>query len=74
MPQVVRLIVGTNTKYTIRYSVFAGAIFLLLADIFGRLISTAEIPMSILTGIPGILIFVLCIYLSNRNESYGIRN
>ena len=71
MPQVVRLFIGVNSKYTIRYSVFAGAIFLLLADIFGRIISTAEIPMSVLTGIPGIVIFVFCIYLSNRNEVYG---
>lgn len=74
MPQVVRLFIGVNTKYTVRYSVFAGAIFLLFADIFGRIISTAEIPMSVLTGIPGIAIFVLCIYLSNRNEAYGIKN
>lgn len=74
MPQVVRLFVGVNTKYTTRYSIFAGSIFLLLADIFGRIISTAEIPMSVLTGIPGIVIFVLCIYQDNRNEAYGIEN
>lgn len=74
MPQVVRLFTGANAKYTIRYSIFAGSIFLLLADIIGRVVSTAEIPMSVLTGIPGIAIFVLCIYLSNRNEAYGTRN
>jgi iron complex transport system permease protein len=74
MPQVVRLFAGVNTKYTIRYSMFAGSIFLLLADIFGRIISTAEIPMSILTGIPGIAIFVLCAYLSNRTGVYGNQN
>lgn len=74
MPQVVRLFIGVNSKYTVRYSIFAGAIFLLIADIFGRIISTAEIPMSVLTGIPGIIIFVFCIYLSNRNEGYGTKN
>lgn len=74
MPQVVRLFIGVNAKHTIRYSIFAGAIFLLLADILGRIISTAEIPMSVLTGVPGIVIFVLCIYLSNRNEAYGTKN
>lgn len=74
MPQVVRLFIGVNAKYTTRYSIFAGAIFLLITDIIGRSISTAEIPMSVLTGIPGIAIFVICIYLSNRNEVYGVKN
>lgn len=72
MPQAVRLLCGGRTKQAVCISVFAGMIFLLVADIFGRLISAAEIPMSILTGVPGVVIFIACVYLSNRKERHGI--
>lgn len=74
MPQAVRLFIGDNTKYSIKFSILAGMMFLLIADIFGRIISTAEIPMSVLTGVPGVIIFIFCIYLSNRevqNETHS---
>lgn len=72
MPQMVRFLCGENTKYSLRLSILAGMSFLLFADIMGRIISSAEIPMSVLTGIPGVLIFVLCIYLSNRREKRNV--
>ena len=72
MPQLVRLLCGENTVYSIRLSIFAGVSFILLSDIIGRLISPAEIPMSVLTGIPGVLIFVICIYLCNRKEKDNV--
>lgn len=72
MPQVIRLLCGENTKHSVLTSIFAGAIFLLTADIFGRCISSAEIPMSVLTGVPGVVIFIFCIYLSNRKDRHGI--
>lgn len=72
MPQAIRLLCGENTKYALPASIFSGAIFLFVADILGRCISSAEIPLSVLTGAPGIFIFILCIYLSNRKERHGI--
>ena len=68
MPQAVRLLCGENTKRTVLTSFLAGIVFLLIADIIGRLISTAEIPMSILTGVPGVIVFIICIVLSNGRK------
>lgn len=70
MPQVIRLLYGENTKYALLTSVFSGAIFLFIADILGRCISSAEIPLSVLTGVPGVVIFIFCIYLSSRKDAY----
>lgn len=72
MPQAIRLLYGENTKHSLLTSFFAGAMFLFVADICGRYISSAEIPMSVLTGVPGVVIFILCIYLSKRKENPGI--
>ena len=68
IPQLVRTIVGTDNKDTVGLSFIMGANFLLLMDVINRLISTAELPISILTGIVGTPIFVICLLLKQRGE------
>ena len=68
VPQVVRLVAGKGRRIPVALTMVAGGAFILAADIVGRLVSKAEIPMSVLTGIPGILIFILCVYFTNRKE------
>lgn len=68
MPLLVRTLVGTDNNDTAELSVIIGALFLLLMDIINRLISSAELPISILTGVVGTPIFVLCLILKQKGE------
>lgn len=67
IPHIVRLVVGRNTKYTIPLAITFGAIFMMIADILSRSIFQAEIPLSAITGIIGVPIFVLLLSFS-KNE------
>jgi iron complex transport system permease protein len=68
IPQLVRTIVGTDNSDTVGLSFIMGANFLLLMDVINRLISAAELPISILTGLVGTPIFVICLLLKQRGE------
>lgn len=68
MPLLVRTLVGTDNNDTAELSVIMGAFFLLLMDVINRLISSAELPISILTGIVGTPIFVLCLVIKQKGE------
>lgn len=70
IPNLIKTIFGRNTVYTFPLSVLGGAIFLLLIDVIGRIISTSELPLSILTGICGMVIFTLCM-VSARGKKNG---
>lgn len=68
IPLLVRTIVGTDNSDTIGLSFIMGANFLLLMDVINRLVSAAELPISILTGLVGTPIFVICLLLKQRGE------
>ena len=68
IPQLVRTIIGTDNSDTVGLSLIMGANFLLFIDVLNRLISAAELPISILTGIVGTPIFVICLLLKQRGE------
>ena len=68
IPQLVRSIVGTDNSDTVGLSFIMGANFLLLMDVINRLVSAAELPISILTGMVGTPIFVVCLLLKQRGE------
>lgn len=68
IPQLVRTLISTDNTDTVGLSFIMGANFLLLMDVLNRLISTAELPTSILTGIVGTPIFVICLLLKQRGE------
>lgn len=53
IPHITRLIVGVNHKDLIPASCILGAIFLTVVDIMSRTISSAEIPIGIITALLG---------------------
>ena len=65
---LVRTIIGTDNSDTLGLSFIMGATFLLLVDVINSLISSAELPISILTGLIGTPIFVICLLLKQREE------
>ena len=68
IPLLVRTIIGTDNTDTLGLSFIMGSTFLLLVDVINRMISTAELPISILTGLIGTPIFVICLLLKQRKE------
>jgi len=67
VPNMVSLFVGDNLKRALPYSAFAGAIFLLVCDIIGRvLIFPYEIPIGMTVGIIGGVTFFVMILKKNR--------
>lgn len=69
IPHLIKTIFGNNTRYSFPFSCLAGASFLLFIDILGRMISTSELPLSILTGIVGIIIFFFCITIRRMGKN-----
>lgn len=61
IPQLIRLIVGNNSDDTVILAMTFGSSFLLIVDILNRVISSAEIPISIISGLLGLPIFIICI-------------
>lgn len=68
IPQLVRLLIGNNNKYNLPLSFFMGSSFLLIVDIINRLISAAELPVSILTGIIGLPVFIVCWLINAKSR------
>ena len=68
IPQLVRLLIGNNNKYNLPLSFFMGSSFLLIVDIINRMISAAELPVSILTGIIGLPVFVVCWLINAKSR------
>lgn len=67
VPHMARMIVGPNHGRLLPASVFAGAVFLMLADLVARtLLSPLELPIGVVTSIIGAVVFVYIFYRSRR--------
>ena len=60
IPHITRFITGPNHKKLLPFSMFAGAIFLVLADLAARVIlSPIELPIGVVTSFIGSVVFIL---------------
>lgn len=66
IPHCARLLVGSNNRYVIPFSISLGISFMIVIDTLSRSISVIELPISILTAIVGAPVFIS---LLNRNRS-----
>lgn len=63
VPHAMRMIVGSNHRRLMPASLFAGAIFLLLADLLARtVVSPVELPIGVVTSLIGAVAFVWIFY------------
>lgn len=69
IPHLIKTLFGKNAAYTLPLSCLAGSEFLLFVDIIGRKISTSEIPLSILTGIIGLVVFFGCLFFRRAGQN-----
>lgn len=69
IPHIARKIVGSNATYSIPASMFIGATFLIAVDNVSRTVTTAEIPIGILTAFIGAPFFLYLILREHRHEA-----
>ena len=67
IPHIARGLVGTNHWKLLPVSILLGAIFMIVADVAARSLSTSEIPIGIITAICGAPVFA---YIMLK-KSYG---
>ena len=68
-PHMVRMIVGPNHKRLLPASMFAGATFLMLADLAARiLLNPLELPIGVVTSFIGSIVFVFIFYRSRKGK------
>ncbi|NMA26038.1 MAG: iron chelate uptake ABC transporter family permease subunit, partial [Clostridiales bacterium] len=67
IPHMTRILVGPNHKRLLPASLFAGATFLMLADLLARtLLTPRELPIGVVTSFVGAFTFVFIFYRSRK--------
>lgn len=70
IPHMTRMIVGPNHKLLLPASFFTGAVFLMLADLAGRvLLNPLELPIGVVTSFIGSIVFVIIFFRTRRQVS-----
>lgn len=68
-PHMARMLAGPNPKRLLPASLYAGAVFLLLSDLLGRVIvRPVELPIGVITSLVGAVVFVI---FFSRNAKRG---
>lgn len=62
VPHICRFIYGADNRYVVVSSAILGGLFLLVCDTFSRQIYSYEIPLSVVTSIFGIPIFIVVLF------------
>lgn len=62
IPNLVRLLIGSDNKKVVPVSMLLGAVFMVLCDMLARSIAPNEIPLSVITGIIGTPLFLFSIF------------
>lgn len=67
VPNIAKLIIGSDYRYTIPCSILLGGIFMVISDTLARLvIAPAEIPVGVVTSFIGAPVFIWLIYKRNK--------
>lgn len=67
VPHIIRLLVGSDNRRIIPYSIFGGMIFMLVADIISRTaIAPSELPIGSITAVVGAPFFIYLLYNAKK--------
>ncbi|MBR2377107.1 MAG: iron ABC transporter permease [Clostridia bacterium] len=67
IPNVIRLIVGSDNKKVLPLSMLSGAAFMIIVDMLARTLAPNEIPLSVITGIIGTPLFIYAIFKRRKD-------
>ena len=72
VPHMIRLVSGPNHRRLLPRSMFAGAVFLMLADLAARtVLSPLELPVGVVTSMIGAAVFIV-IFIRSRKGGKGL--
>lgn len=72
IPHFIRLIIGPDHRFLLIGSFLGGGIFLILSDILARtIIAPNELPIGVITGIAGGILFIAVLHQNKKKSSYG---
>ena len=63
IPNLINLIVKNDSKKAIVLSVVYGSLFTMICDLLSRTLSNSEIPVGIITGFLGAIIFIIVLFV-----------
>lgn len=66
IPHIARAFVGDDVRIAMPVAALSGGLFLMSVDIFSRLVSVNEIPLSIITGFIGAIIYTVVLTRRGR--------
>lgn len=67
IPQIMRLLIGSDYRILLISSFLGGALFLIVSDVLARtIISPNELPIGVITGIAGGLVFIFVLSRSKQ--------
>ncbi|MCK9163032.1 MAG: iron ABC transporter permease [Bacteroidales bacterium] len=67
VPHIIRLLVGSDNRKIIPFSIFGGIIFMLVADIISRVaIAPSELPIGSVTAVVGAPFFIYLLYNAKK--------
>lgn len=61
IPNIVRLLLGSDNRKVLPVSMLGGACFMIVVDMLARTLAPNEIPLSVITGILGTPLFIISI-------------
>ena len=67
IPNLVRLLVGSDNKKVVPISVLMGSLFMVVCDMLARSLAPNEIPLSVITGIIGTPLFLFSIFKRRKD-------
>lgn len=71
IPHIVRIIIGNDYRIMLLGSFLGGSVFLLACDILARtVIAPNELPIGVITGIAGGIVFIFVLSRSNKEKSF----
>lgn len=66
IPHIARTLVGDNVRRSMPVSALCGGIFLMVVDTLSRIVSVNEVPLSIITGFVGGIIYTIVLIRRGR--------
>lgn len=66
IPNLMRILVNNDGKKLIPLSIVYGMVFMMICDLLARSITNTEIPIGILTGIIGVIMFVIVLLFQSK--------
>ena len=73
IPHLIRIIIGSDYRFLLVGSFLGGGLFLILSDMIARtIISPNELPIGVITGLAGGILFIIVLTQLRKTRKHGI--